>query len=58
MKEAEVKVKEAFSKNSELDAEEVELKKRHADLTRSLLEQLRFLEHKQGKLVMIEGKVS
>uniref|UniRef100_A0A915Q4C7 Structural maintenance of chromosomes protein n=1 Tax=Setaria digitata TaxID=48799 RepID=A0A915Q4C7_9BILA len=57
MKEAEAKVKEAFSKNSELDAEEVELKKRCADLTRSLLEQLRFLEHKQGKVIMIEGKI-
>ncbi|VDK87007.1 unnamed protein product [Litomosoides sigmodontis] len=57
MKEAEIKVKEAFSRNSELDAEEVELKKKCADLTRSLLEQLRFLEHKQGKLTMIEGKI-
>lgn len=58
MKEAEIKVKEVFSRNSELDAEEVELKKKCADLTRSLLEQLRFLEHKQGKLTMIESKVS
>ncbi|KAM3728082.1 Structural maintenance of chromosomes protein [Dirofilaria immitis] len=57
MKEAEVKVKEAFNKNSELDAEEVELKKRCADLTRSLLEQMRFLEHKHGKLTMIESKI-
>lgn len=57
MKEAEGKVKEAFNKNSELDVEEVELKKKCADLTRSLLEHMRFLEHKQGKLVMIEGKV-
>lgn len=58
MKEAEVKVKEAFNKNSELDIEEVELKKKCADLKRSLLEQLRFLEHKEGKITMIEGKVS
>ncbi|KAL3990098.1 RecF/RecN/SMC N terminal domain family protein [Acanthocheilonema viteae] len=57
MKEAEVKVKEAFNKNSELDVEEVELKKRCADLTRALIEQLRFLEHKQGKLTMIESKI-
>uniref|UniRef100_A0A1I8EQI3 Structural maintenance of chromosomes protein 4 n=2 Tax=Wuchereria bancrofti TaxID=6293 RepID=A0A1I8EQI3_WUCBA len=57
MKEAEVKVKEAFNKNSELDAEEVELKKRCANLTRSLLEQLKSLEHKQGKLNMIESKI-
>ncbi|VDK76121.1 unnamed protein product, partial [Onchocerca ochengi] len=57
MKEAEGKVKEAFNKNSELDVEEVELKKKCADLTRSLLEHMRFLEHKQGKLVMIEGKI-
>ncbi|CAG9533819.1 unnamed protein product [Cercopithifilaria johnstoni] len=57
MKEAEVKVKEAFNKNSELDAEEVGLKKKCADLTRSLLERLRFLEHKQGKLTMIESKI-
>lgn len=57
MKEAEVRVKEAFNKNSELDAEEVELKKRCANLTRSILEQMKLLEHKQGKLTMIEGKI-
>ncbi|EJD76188.1 SMC family domain-containing protein [Loa loa] len=57
MKEAEIRVKEAFNKNSELDAEEVGLKKRCADLQRSLHEHLRFLEHKQGKLVAIEGKI-
>ncbi|VDN20112.1 unnamed protein product [Gongylonema pulchrum] len=57
MKEAEGKVKEALSKNSELDAEEVELKKKCADLTRALAEQLKFLEHKKGKLAAIEGKL-
>lgn len=58
MKEVEAKVKEASNKNSELDIEEVELKKKCADLTRALLEHMRFLEHKQGKLNSIESKVS
>lgn len=57
MKEAEAKVKEVLNRNSELDAEEVELKKKCADLTRVLAEQSRFLEHKKGKLAAVEGKV-
>lgn len=57
MKEAERKLHEALSGNSELDGEEVQLKKKCADLTRSLAEQVRSLEHKRGKIIAIESKV-